>query len=168
MQQNVIIDLQTRKDNDDREFYFGKLQSPMKLTFERGAAFFIFIYEQSSSEEQEEVNGEIRIASAKPGARCFPIKRSFRTESNEVNRYHISLKEQFNISEPGMKKAYLAVVQDDSIQLDAFEGLAFFIFNSKPGYEELQISKLTVQDKTKTGKSGPWALHQDQIDRIAR
>lgn len=123
------IDLESRPDRNQQPIYLGKIEAPITLNFKKGTAFFIFNSEPGCE--------EIKISKATPGSACSPIRKSFKGDGS-LDRYHIILEKKMDTD--GCTY-YMALVQDDTIELDFSDGFLFFVFTSKSGAEQIQIVK---------------------------
>lgn len=123
------IDLESRPDRNQQPIYLGKIEAPITLNFKKGTAFFIFNSEPGCE--------EIKISKAIPGSPCSPIRKSFKADGS-LDRYHVSLEKKMDTD--GCTY-YMALIQDDTIELDFSDGFLFFVFTSKLGAEQIQIVK---------------------------
>lgn len=114
------------RDANGQPYYIGKQQFPGTLNFECGASFFVFL-----SEEGQE---ELQIA---------PLTTSRRLKSDNdlyVNKSRINIDLHPMVDQNG--RTYYVGEAIGLVQLDLIHGIFFTIFTSKPGHEEIQISKL--------------------------
>lgn len=168
----LTIPLDCRQDSNKANFYVGKLETTGTLRFRAGTVIFGL-----TSEEGTE---ELRIGKAREGSVCTPILRSYHNDGS-VKRYHIKLEARESSTDGTY---YMALIQDEELELDLEDGWAFLLFTSKPGCEELQIAPLLHQEKggnrevrverrrshssteTRAHKSGEYALALPTARRI--
>lgn len=139
--ENIYIDPEAKikialtkilKDANGQPYYIGKLQFPGTLEFESGVSFFIFV-----SEEGYE---ELQIAPLDPSR-----KSSSKDPYLSGGRFNIDLHSM--LDQHG--RTYYVGEAIGISQLDLKRGIFFTIFTSKPGYEELQISRLNPKNRKK-------------------
>lgn len=114
------------RDANDQPYYIGKLQFPGTLKFECGVSFFIFL-----SEDGQE---ELQIA---------PLTTSRRSKTDDdlyMNKSRISVDLYPMVDQNG--RTYYVGEAVGLAKLDLVRGIFFTIFTSRPGHEEIQISKL--------------------------
>lgn len=122
------IDLDPRNDAQQQIFYVGRNQWSLILHFKRGAAFSIYL--------SEDGNEELEITRPKSGDTFLPLRRRIGNDGI-VDKYIVPLERRVDDSN---RPFYYGVVQDE-LDLDMEAGFVFLVFTSKPGKEELQISK---------------------------
>lgn len=143
MLQNIIVDLDSREDQYHQTYYMSRFRAPVKLSFKAGVAFCIYTSDKGFE--------EMRISCAKDGSECSSIRKRFKPNSNEVNRYVVPLEKR--IDSDG-NQFYIGIVQDQDLELDlSKDGIVFFIYTSKEGREELQIGKNEFRAETSNDKS---------------
>lgn len=149
----IRVDLASRPDRNEQNIYIGKIESPTRLYFKKGVAFFVF-----NSEPGVE---ELAIGTPNPGNQCNTIKKSFK-EGGELNRYHITLEKKIDADQ---KPYFIGLVQDDTLELDLADGYLFFIFTSIPGAEQIQIvKKVKIAERT-PDNSEVEVIHQNRFRR---
>ena len=126
---NTKVELDPRPDQYGNIFHVGRNASPFLLRFKKGVIFFVFISEFG--------NEELHIGCAKSGSQCDSIKKRMSSDG-PVDRYVIRLERR---EDENSKTYFTGIVQDDSLELDMESGFVFFVFTSKPGKEELHITK---------------------------
>lgn len=119
----MCILLDPKTDRDQNIYHVGRIQGPAKLNFKEGVIFLAFL-----SEEGDE---ELKISCAKPGSICDTVRRKM--DDGTVERYVIALQRR--------EDYYMALVQDDNLELDLKDGYVFFVFTSSEGSEQLHIMK---------------------------
>ncbi len=113
------------KDANGQPYYIGKLQFPGTLEFESGASFFVFVSESGVE--------ELQIAPLDPSRMA-----KTRNEAYMNGRFSIDLHPM--VDQNG--RTYYVGEAIGLAKLDLKRGIFFTIFTSKPGYEEIQISRL--------------------------
>lgn len=133
---NLKIELDPRPDRNDNIFHIGRIQAPCSLRFKKGITFFVFLSEAESE--------ELHIGCAKPGSPLSSVKRGL-ADTGTLDRVFVNLEQK---SDAEGKPYYMAVVQDDTLEIDLEErGAIFMIFTSVPGKEQLQIIKNQQQQQ---------------------
>lgn len=113
------------KDANGQPYYIGKLQHPGTLDFEYGVSFFVFVSEEGLE--------ELQIAPLDPSR----IGKS-RNDSYLNGRISINL---YPMEDQNGRTYYVGEIVGLS-KIDLRPGVFFTIFTSKPGHEEIQISRL--------------------------
>lgn len=139
MDNNIRIDPEAKPpiplkkvwDSSGNPYYIGKLQFPGTLEFERGASFFIFVSEDGYE--------ELQIAPLDPSRKS----KSRHTATMNGGRLSIDL---HPMVDRNSSTYYIGEVVD-FVKLDLWRGVFFTIFLSKPGQEEIQITRLNHRQK---------------------
>lgn len=123
------------KDANNQPYYIGKLQFPGTLEFDGGVSFMVFVSEQGVE--------ELQIAPLDP----MRLRGSRETSGTNINNG------RFSISLHPMKdqngKVYYIGEAIGFVEIDLRKGVFFTIFTSRPGQEELQITRLNFKKKLK-------------------
>ena len=114
-------------DANGNPYYIGKLQFPGTMDFELGASFFIFVSEDGYE--------ELQISPINPNRRTKTHRGSFTMSDG---RFSIKLHPMRDRND----RIYYVGEATGLNKLDLTKGIFFTIFLSKPGHEEVQISRL--------------------------
>lgn len=109
--------------------YVGQSSGPGTLLFKKGVIFFVFLSEEGSE--------EVHIGCVRPGSKCNAIGRTHRP-NGAIEKYVVEL--QPRQDEEGATY-FMAVVQDDNLELDFDDGFKFMVV-SKNGKTELHLMPL--------------------------
>jgi hypothetical protein len=125
----IVISLKAQTDGKGASYYTGKLQAPIDMDYSKGISFLAFT-SISGEEELHIISMESHVLN-----RINSRSTIFRTN---FGRIKILLKPHLDSYE---KTFYIGEAFGD-FESSVNEGLFFTIFNSIPGREEIQISKL--------------------------
>jgi hypothetical protein len=140
------IGLTAKEDTDRQVFYVGKLELPMSLNFFHGITFVIYtgkvnelhIYKTKS----HEINDLFQYYS-KPNSKL---------QKNKYGNIVLKLDTMYEEQDDGKEATiYVGNLEFDG-KLDFDEGIAFLVFVSDEGEEELQIAKSDRKNKDKAVK----------------
>ena len=139
------IELTKQFDSNKQPFYIGKLQLPKTLDFDEGVSFMVFTAEDGVE--------ELQIA---------PLDKS----RSKGCRNDAGLSGgRFSVDLHAMKdqhgKIYYIGEATGPVVMKLRDGIFFSVFTSRPGEEELQISKLTHKRQHKS----KFERIQPQIER---
>lgn len=118
-------------DSSNNPYYIGKLQFPATLIFDRGISFFVFVSEDGYE--------ELQIAPMDPSRRS----RSKHSATMSGGRFSIDLHPVVDRN----GSTYYVGEAVGFAKLDLYRGVFFTIFLSKPGQEEIQITRLNHRQK---------------------
>ena len=119
------------KDSHGHPYYIGKLQFPGTLEFECGVSFFVFVAEDGVE--------ELQIAPLDSSRVNKPRNDAYMSNG----RYSIDLHPM--VDQHG--RTYYVGEAIGLGKIDLKPGIFFTIFTSKPGCEEIQISRLNHKRK---------------------
>lgn len=134
------------RDSNGQPYYIGKLQWPGTLDFDCGASFFVFLSEDGCE--------ELQIAPLDPNRR----HKSRRETTMNGGRLCIDLhpmKDQHG-------NTYYVGEAVGMTTLELRKGIFFTVFTSKPGQEELQISRLKHKSRRRFDDSNVSVQHRRQ------
>ena len=118
------------RDANGQPYYIGKLQFPGTLEFEAGASFFVFVSESGVE--------ELQIAPLDP-------RRSVSEDGISMNAGRFTICLHPMVDQNG--KTYYVGEAKGLSNIDLKRGVFFTIFTSKPGYEEIQITRLNPRKR---------------------
>lgn len=119
------------RDANGQPYFIGKLQFPGTLEFEYGASFFVFVSEEGTE--------ELQIAPLDP-SRLDKARDNVYMNKGRLNIDLFSMIDQNG-------RTYYVGEAVGLAKLDLKRGIFFTIFTSKPGYEEIQISRLNQKNR---------------------
>src|SRR5690606_15220266 len=123
------------KDSNGQPYYIGKLQFPGTLEFDGGVSFMVFSAEQGLEELQIAPLDATRLRGNRETSGA-----SFNNGRFSINLH--SMKDQND-------KIYYVGEAVGFVEIDLRKGIFFTIFVSRPGQEELQITRLNHKKKFK-------------------
>jgi hypothetical protein len=142
------IELTKQFDSNDQPYYIGKLQLPMTLDFDDGVSFMVFTAEDGVE--------ELQIAPLDPSRR----KGSKNDAVLSGGRFSVEL---HSMKDHNGNTYYIGEATGPVV-MKLRNGIFFSVFTSRPGEEELQISKLTHRRPNKN----KFERIQPQVERIER
>ena len=119
---NLKVQLNSHEDKHGNLYFVGKIYAPIALDLSKGAAFLIFTSEQDAEELQiANLDEEANLSNHFLHDDKIKVKLEKRLDSNK-------------------QPYFLAKIRDNlMVEPEKERGLAFVIFTSKEGKEELQI-----------------------------
>ncbi len=137
------------RDANGQPFFIGKLQFPGTMEFDKGVSFMVFV-----SEEGVE---ELQIAPLDPSRRS----KSHR-DSSGINGGRFSVELNPMVDRAG--NTYYVGEARGFVQMDLRQGIFFTIFVSRPGSEELQISRLRPKNHRYEVRDMPVSRDEESVD----
>jgi hypothetical protein len=143
--QPIKIKIEPKLDTDKQVYYLGKLKVPMDLRFDKGVAFMVYLdYVQELHIAPMTSPDLIDVFEYYDVGRKKIIK-------HRHNNIVVHLNPRFEKQDPNdpkkvPRKFYVGKIQAD-IRLRFDEGIAFLIFISDHGEEELQIASVDKRNE---------------------
>lgn len=128
------------RDVNDQPFYIGKLQFPGTLEFEPGVSFMVFI--------SEEGNEQLHISPLDPSR----LRGCRENATAMINHGKFSV--ELHPMEDQNGKTYYVGEALGFFNMDLRKGIFFTVFTSRPGQEEIQISRLNAKRKQRRPVQG--------------
>ena len=123
------------KDINNQPYYVGKVQWPGTLNLKNGVSFMVFV-----SEEDVE---ELQIAPYNKNRRAKK-QRNYSNLNSNGGRIRINLRP---VKDRNGNTYYVGEIKSAEV-INLEDGVFFTVFTSRPGKEELQISRLKTPLKT--------------------
>jgi hypothetical protein len=119
---NLKIDLEPREDKDENIYYLGRLKFPGRICLSEGVTFLVFLSEDGNEELQLAINDKEHTTFSKYSRRADRLKVSIESRPDQFG-----------------KTFYVAKIRVNGYLDCSKEEVVFLVFNSKQGFEELQV-----------------------------
>jgi hypothetical protein len=136
--QPIKIKIEPKLDTDKQVYYLGKLKVPMDLKFDKGIAFIVYLdFIQELHIAPMTSPDLIDVFNYYDSGR----KKIIKNRNNNIIVYLYPRFERQDINDPKKipRKFFVGKIQAD-MTLKFDDGIAFLIFTSDQGEEELQIA----------------------------